>query len=710
MLRLPGLRALPIDAAFTLLCAALAGVIAPPAHADLPESILHTFSGANGDGAEPYASLIEASDGTFFGDTYSGGANDEGCVYSLSTNGVVKTVYSFGATSDDGAHPVAAPIFGPDGNLYGLTRYGGAYGSQAGGYGTVYKLTRSGKETILHSFAGGSDGANPLDGLTFGTDGQLYGVSLGNGGTGQYGTIFSLRTNGNDYLTQYRFDFTDGYEPDCTLTRGAGNVFYGTTVQGTSYAYSNGTVFEFTPGSTDGGGTLKTLHAFGNSGTPNDGQNPAHSELMIGSNGELYGVATGGGQFAYGCVYELSTSGVYTTLHSFNYDLNGRGPQGSLLLGSDNNYYGITPSAENGDPGTVYRISPDGSDFAIVYTFGANDTDGINPECGLIEDSNGNLLGTTATGGEYDGDSAQGIVYKFAAGLPNPVKVYSVGAAPATVVGGSSGETGAVVLAMPAPMAGAVVSLASSNPSVASVPASVTLAANVESTTFPINTSAVNGNATATITATYNGSTESGTLAVVPPGLKSIVLTPASVEGGTAATTANRVYWTGNAPANELVTLASSNTAVASVPATVTIGAGSSSHIFTLTTKSVTTTQTLTITATCNGVKQTATLTVTPPPAVGLKSVILSPTSTGGGTSSTANRVYWSGNAPANEIVTLTSSNTAIATVPSSVTISSGSSSHPFTITTKAVTNSQSVTVTATSGGVSQSATLTVTS
>ncbi len=288
---------------------------------------------------------------------------------------------------------------------------------------------------------------------------------------------------------------------------------------------------------------------------------------------------------------------------------------------------------------------------------------------------------------------------------------FTLSVSPASASAGAT-VTGTVTLPQPANVA-ETFALSSSNSTALNVPSSVTIAAGATSATFKATAGTVSSNASVTVTATLDGYSASQSVTVNGSGtaassLKSVVLSPTSTQGGAAATTANRVYWTSNAPANEVVTLKSSNTAVATVPSSVTISSGSSSHAFTITTKAVTSTQTVTITATSGGVTQTATLTVTAPS--GLKSVALSPTSTeGGSAATTANRVYWNGNAPANETVTLTSSNTAVATVPSSVTISSGSSSHAFTITTKAVTSQQTVTIMATSGGVSQTATLTVT-
>ena len=274
--------------------------------------------------------------------------------------------------------------------------------------------------------------------------------------------------------------------------------------------------------------------------------------------------------------------------------------------------------------------------------------------------------------------------------------------------------TGTITLPLPASQSDKF-SLSSSNTSAFTVPSSVTVAKGSQTATFTITAATVTKQTTATLKASFFGYSVGDSITVNPatasgPGLKSILISPTSTVGGSAATTANRVYLTADATANTTVTLKSSNTAVATVPSTLIIDSGSSSHTFTITTKTVTSSTNVTITATLNGVSETGTLTVTPAAAAGLKSVTLDPTSTvGGSAATTANRVYWSSDAPANETVTLKSSNTAVATVPSSVTISSGSSSHTFTITTKAVTSSTNVTITATSGGVTQTAILTVT-
>ncbi len=291
---------------------------------------------------------------------------------------------------------------------------------------------------------------------------------------------------------------------------------------------------------------------------------------------------------------------------------------------------------------------------------------------------------------------------------PSPT-LSAITLSPSTTLGGTTTTANAVSFASVAP-ASTNVTLTSSDSSVATVPASVTIPSGSSIQSFAITTSTVAAVTNVTITATLNGVSKTAILTVNPPstGLKSVVLSPASVQGGTAATTANRVYWTGNASVGETVSLSSSNPAVASVPKTVTIGSGSSSHVFTITTSAVTSTQAVTISATCNGVTQTAILTVTPPPG-GLKSIVLSPATAEGSTQTTANRVYWTGAAPANEPITFTTSNSSVAFATNNITISAGSTSHTFTIDCYPVSTTQTVVITATSGGVSQSATLTVT-
>jgi peptidoglycan/xylan/chitin deacetylase (PgdA/CDA1 family) len=192
-----------------------------------------------------------------------------------------------------------------------------------------------------------------------------------------------------------------------------------------------------------------------------------------------------------------------------------------------------------------------------------------------------------------------------------PSTLSAVSLNPASVTGGSS-STGNATLTGAAPTGGAVVTLSSSNTSIAAVPASVTIAAGSTSITFAVTTDAVAVSTSVTITATYNGTSKTVTLTVLPPSMLSAVsLSPASVSAGSSST--GTATLTGTAPTGgAVVTLSSSNTSVATVPASVTIAAGSTSITFAVTTAAVTASTSVTITATYNGASQTATLTVTP--------------------------------------------------------------------------------------------------
>jgi hypothetical protein len=275
----------------------------------------------------------------------------------------------------------------------------------------------------------------------------------------------------------------------------------------------------------------------------------------------------------------------------------------------------------------------------------------------------------------------------------------SVALSPSSVLGGSS-STGTVTLAGPAPSGGAVVTLASNN-AVATVPANVTVAAGATTGTFTISTSGVATTTVVTITATYSGTNQTATLTVTPL-LSSVALSPSSVFGGSSPQ--GTITLAGPAPAGGAVVTLASNNAAATVPASVTVAAGATSGTFAVSTSGVATTTVATITATYSGVNQTAALTVTPL----LSSVALSPSSVFGG-SSPQGTITLAGPAPAGgAVVTLASNNTAVATVPASITVAAGASSGTFTVSTVSVTATTAVTISAIYGAGNQSAILTV--
>jgi uncharacterized repeat protein (TIGR03803 family) len=205
---------------------------------DGEEIPLHLFIGGPTDGSGPTGSLIQDTDGNFYGMTYQGGANDAGTVFKINPDGVETLLHSFGKSTTDGNYPVSSLIQGKDGNFYGMTSQGGALG-----IGVVFKITPAGVETVLHSFTGSTttpvDGSTPHGSLIQGTDGNFYGTTQ-QGGANNAGTVFMMTPSGA-VTVLHSFNTADGSAPDGSLVQDADGYFYGMTYAGG--AGGNGTVF-----------------------------------------------------------------------------------------------------------------------------------------------------------------------------------------------------------------------------------------------------------------------------------------------------------------------------------------------------------------------------------------------------------------------------------------------------------------------------------
>ena len=267
-----------------------------------------------------------------------------------------------------------------------------------------------------------------------------------------------------------------------------------------------------------------------------------------------------------------------------------------------------------------------------------------------------------------------------------------VSVSPTTVLGGAT-STGTVTLNTAAPGAGAFVTLTSSNTAVAQVPVSVTVPAGVTTATFAATTSPLATKTAVTLTALYNSVSKSATLTVTPAALSKVSLSPTSVLGGASST--GTVTLSGQAPAGGVVVSLTSNNAAAQVPMSVTVPAGATTATFIATTSPVAANTAVTITALYAGVTKTAALTLTAPT---VSTLTLNPASVQGGNQSQGT-VTLNGSGPSSGVVvTLTSSNTAVAQVPSSITVAAGQTVATFAITTKAVTSNRSVTISAKCG------------
>ena len=297
-------------------------------------------------------------------------------------------------------------LLASDGNFYGISQSGG----QAG-LGTFYKMTASGTLTVLHSFDG-IDGVGP-NGLIEGSDGNFYGTAYG-GGASSHGTLFKITSAGTITVLHSFSGGAGGTLPGAGVVQGSDGYLYGTTINGG--VTDRGIAFR---ASLDGGFTV--LHSFAGGpvgdGDLADGAYPAGA-LIQASDGNLYGVTWSGGQYGFGCVYRLSTSGAFSLVHSFTGGSGGARPQAALLQASDGLLYGTTSAggATVGpivDQGLVFRMTLAGS-FAILHNFVG--TDGIGPtsDAPLIEAADGRLYGTTPRGGDLtSGSEGPGTVFRI---------------------------------------------------------------------------------------------------------------------------------------------------------------------------------------------------------------------------------------------------------------------------------------------------------
>ncbi len=275
------------------------------------ESQLYVFQGnPQGDGSYPRTGLIMDKAGALFGTTETGGSRDDGTVFGLgSAKGPI--LHSFDCRND-GANPVAKLFADTQGALFGTTQVGGGGNRCQGGYGIVFNLTPSASGynyAILYSFQGSPDGASPSAGLIGDKQGTLYGTTA-SGGTGSCqngcGTVFKLTRSGSGYAETVIYNFqggSDGANPQADLLRDTNGDIFGTTVGGGgSSACSGGcgTIFELMPSGTTY--TESVLYSF--RGTP-DGAEP-QAGLVADKSGNLYGTTVYGGTKGYGTVFKLT--------------------------------------------------------------------------------------------------------------------------------------------------------------------------------------------------------------------------------------------------------------------------------------------------------------------------------------------------------------------------------------------------------------------
>jgi len=356
-------------------------------------AIIHNFAGSDGDA--PLAGLAMDAEQNLYGTASSGGQYGGGVVFKATRAGKEMVMHSFGKAAD-GSSPEGSLILDASGNLYGTTFSGGTAGA-----GTVFKISTKGKESILYSFAGGADGANPVSGLAMDASGNLYGTTSA-GGAYSAGTVFEVSASGQ-HTVLYSFGSiaNDGTDPVAGVTLDTQGNLYGTAAAGGLYSY--GTVFELSPSGSNW--TENILHNFE---LQDDGGTP-YAGLIFDHSGNLYGAATqggAGGSNGGGTVFELTPSGGSWTF-SVIYSLTGWGISGTfrdlLFDASTGVIYATTHCDGDYDAGTVYELKPSAGTWSYteLYTF-TGGTDGYYVFSNLVMDKGGNLYGTTNTGGAND--------------------------------------------------------------------------------------------------------------------------------------------------------------------------------------------------------------------------------------------------------------------------------------------------------------------
>jgi uncharacterized repeat protein (TIGR03803 family) len=379
------------------------------------------FDVANG--SNPWAAPVQGRDGNFYGTTDTGGSNSNGCggsgcgtVFEITPGGDLTTLYSFcfPTNCNTGAGPEAGLILATDGNFYSTTANGGSQN-----HGEVFRITPTGSLTEL-SFIG-YRGHTPSAPVVQGIDGNLYGTTQ-LGGTNRLGNVIKVSPPG---IVADLYDFcsqpscADGSGPGKGLIQASDGNFYGTTEGGGTGGYcipgGCGTTFKITPK-----GVLTTLYSFCSQPDCADGAYPG-GPLVQGTDGKFYGTANLGGAQGEGTVFRINSQGVLETLYSFCSLPNcadGATASSGLVQATDGNFYGTTgQGANNACPfgcGTIYEITPTGM-LTTLHSF--DGTDGGEPAGGLLQGTNGTFYGTTIYGGTPCAGYGCGTVYSLSVGL-----------------------------------------------------------------------------------------------------------------------------------------------------------------------------------------------------------------------------------------------------------------------------------------------------
>ena len=365
-------------------------------------TVLHSFTGGTSgpDGAYPSAGLIRDGAGNLYGTTNRGAPWQSGTVFKVDKTGKETVLYSF-TGGEDGFGP-SGLIRDTAGNLYGTTRQ-----DSVSGNGTVFRLDKTGEESVLYRFTGSIDGGIPEAGLIRDPAGNFYGTAVQGGAMTDCehagcGVVFKLDTADKETVLYAFTGGADGKNPEAGLTRDAAGNLYGTTDGGGNLScnapYGCGVVFKVDPT-----GKETVLYSF-SGGT--DGGNPTSGVIRDGS-GNLYGTILLGSIHQAGAVFKVTAKGKETVLYNFTGGADGGYPYGGLVRDGAGNLYGTANTFGAYGFGTVFKLDVHGN-LTVLHAF-TGGADGGYPYAGLVRDAAGDLYGTAY----YGGSAGVGTVFEI---------------------------------------------------------------------------------------------------------------------------------------------------------------------------------------------------------------------------------------------------------------------------------------------------------
>lgn len=340
--------------------------------------------------------ITAGSDGRLYGSASQGGTNGSGAIYILDPgSGQLTDGFEWGGSP--GSFIQSALSLGSDGWLYGSARQGG----RAGG-GMIFRLKPDGSRFgVLKDFTLAGEGFSPRGGVTEGTDGILYGTTEAGGSTGG-GTIFKLNQDGTGFAVLAQFGSATGTNPVAQVLQGGDGALYGTCLAGGATA-TNGTLWKIQTNGT----SITVLKAFAADGS--EGRHP-FAPLLEAADGLLYGVTELGGSANKGVIFKIAKDGsnfqILRNLLGFG---DAAVPDGRLLQLPDGTLIGTSTAGGSAGLGSIFRLSTNGSNYRVLYSFTSTNSDGRVPVGGLVPAGDGSLLGTT----RFGGGAAVGTVFQI---------------------------------------------------------------------------------------------------------------------------------------------------------------------------------------------------------------------------------------------------------------------------------------------------------